>query len=112
MRYPPEVFMNIEDFTIDPPALKKILTENPETIVLVDVREEEEDAVDRLAGRKLIPLGDLMSRANSELDPETDIVIYCAHGVRSMHALMGLRSLGFEKLRSLEGGLSAYRESE
>ena len=59
---------------------------------------------------ELIPLGDLMSRANLELDPDADIVVYCAHGVRSMHAVMGLRSLGFEKLRSLEGGLHAYRE--
>ncbi len=88
------------------------MAENPSTIVLVDVREEEEDAIDRLEGRKLIPLGDLMSRANKDLDPDSDIVIYCAHGVRSMHALMGLRSLGFSKVRSLEGGLSAYRETE
>lgn len=102
----------MEAFTIDSSTLKKILTERPASVVLVDVREEEEDAIDRLEGRKLIPLGDLMSRANQELDPEADIILYCAHGVRSMHALMGLRSLGFEKLRSLEGGLSAYRETE
>ena len=102
--------MNVADYIIDSPTLKSILAEKPESIVLLDVREPEEFEEDRLEGTKLIPLGDLMSRANLELDPDADIVVYCAHGVRSMHAVMGLRSLGFEKLRSLEGGLHAYRE--
>ncbi len=102
--------MNFSDFIIESKKLKSILTTAPGSIVLLDVREQEEFDEDRLEGCKLIPLGDLMSRANSELDPDSDIVIYCAHGVRSMHALMGLQSLGFEKLRSLEGGLCAYRE--
>lgn len=102
--------MNLSDFTITSGVLKKILAEKPGTILLVDVREPEEFEEDRLDGCKHIPLGDLMSRANTELDPESDIIIYCAHGVRSMHALMGLQSLGFKKLRSLEGGLCAYRE--
>jgi adenylyltransferase/sulfurtransferase len=98
------------DLVISSSELREILARDPGSIALVDVREPEEWEEDRLEGAKLIPLGDLMSRANSELDPEDDIVLYCAHGVRSMHALMGLRSLGFEKLRSLEGGLCAYRE--
>lgn len=104
--------MNYADLIIDAPTLRKILRERPESIVLLDVREPEEHAEDRLEGTKLIPLGDLMARANLELDPDSDIVVYCAHGVRSMHALVGLQTLGFEKLRSLEGGLCAYRESE
>jgi rhodanese-related sulfurtransferase len=100
----------MEKYTIEPKELKKLLADKPESIVLLDVREPEEVAEDRIPNSVTIPLGDLMSQANSELDPDSDIIIYCAHGVRSMHALMGLRSIGFEKLRSLEGGLSAYRE--
>lgn len=104
--------MDYAEMIIDARALKTILTEKPDSIVLLDVREPEEYAEDRIEGGKLIPLGDLMSRANLELDPDTDIVVYCAHGVRSMHAVIGLRTLGFERLRSLEGGLHAYRESD
>mgnify|MGYP000992868604 CR=1 FL=1 len=104
--------MDLTDVIISPRQLKTILAEKPKSIVLLDVREPEEYEEDRLEGCKLIPLGDLMARASLELDPEFDIVIYCAHGVRSMHALMGLRTLGFEKIRSLEGGLHAYRESD
>jgi len=104
--------MEYPDMIIDARTLKTILRENPASVVLLDVREPEEFAEDRLEGGKLIPLGDLMARANLELDPDADIVIYCAHGVRSMHALRGLQTLGFEKLRSLEGGLHAYREAD
>lgn len=100
----------MNDVIIDSTELRAILAERPASVVLLDVREPEEFADDHLEGCKLIPLGELSARAK-ELDPNSDIIIYCAHGVRSMHALMGLRSLGFTKLRSLEGGLCAYRES-
>lgn len=75
---------------------------------LIDVREIEEWDEVRIEKAKLIPLGELMLRANRELDPNREIVLYCAHGVRSIHALLMLRSLGFEKLRSLSGGMAAW----
>ncbi len=103
--------MNSTDYIINSSELNQLLNERPKSIVLLDVREDEEVIEDKIPGSLHISLGELMSRANTELNPDSDIVIYCAHGVRSMHALMGLRSLGFEKLRSLEGGLCAYRES-
>lgn len=77
-------------------------------VVLVDVREPEEFEECRIQGCKLIPLGELMMRAPRELDPESDIVVYCGHGIRSMHALMGLKQLGFERVRSLRGGIDAW----
>ncbi len=90
--------------------LKKCLTK----VVLVDVREPEEHAESRIEGEgvnaKLIPLGELMRRAPKELDPNTDIVTYCAAGIRSMHAVVGLQQLGFERVRSLQGGIYAWFE--
>ena len=77
-------------------------------VVLVDVREPEEFEEMRIEGCKLIPLGELQSRAEAELDKNADIVIYCAHGVRSLQGLMALRMQGFEKLHSLEGGICAW----
>lgn len=102
--------MSFENLVIQSKELREILATRADSVVLLDVREPEEFEEDHLVGSTHIPLGDLMSRANSELDPDAEIIIYCAHGVRSMHALMGLRSRGYEKLRSLEGGLCAYRE--
>lgn len=86
------------------------LKECLQTVTLVDVREPEEYAISHIKGCKLIPLGELQQRAESELNKSQDIVLYCAHGVRSMHGLTALRRLGFEKLRSLEGGIVAWEE--
>jgi len=95
------------DWNITPSELKECLG----TVTLVDVREPEEYAVSHIQGCKLIPLGELQQRAEKELDKKADIVVYCAHGVRSLHGLMALSRLGFEKLRSLEGGIAAWEEA-
>ncbi len=79
-------------------------------ITLVDVREPEEFEDSHIEGCKLIPLGEVTSRAEKELNKEDDIIIYCAHGVRSMHALVAMKNMGFRKLRSLEGGICALQE--
>lgn len=78
-------------------------------VVLVDVREPEEYAESRIEGGKLIPLGELQQRAPQELQKDANIVLYCAHGMRSLQGLMALRMLGFKKLRSLEGGIVAWQ---
>jgi rhodanese-related sulfurtransferase len=80
-------------------------------VVLVDVREPEEYAEGYIESCTLIPLDEVSTRGPVELKPDQNIVLYCAHGVRSMHALMALKSLGFKNLRSLEGGISAWVET-
>jgi rhodanese-related sulfurtransferase len=97
-------------YTIGSKELKEILAKNPSSIFLLDVREPEEFEESRIEGCKLIPLGELSQRAINELNVNDDIVVYCAHGVRSMHALMGLKQMGFEKVRSLEGGIADFLE--
>ena len=79
-------------------------------VVLVDVREPEEYAQSRIEGCQLIPLGEIQTRGPQELTKDADTVIYCAHGVRSMHALLALKRLGFTRLRSLEGGICAWQD--
>jgi rhodanese-related sulfurtransferase len=81
-------------------------------VKLLDVREPEEYAESRIEGCTLIPLGELEQRAAKELSKADDIVAYCAHGMRSLQAVMVLRSLGFEKIRSLEGGIAAWETGE
>ena len=77
-------------------------------VVLVDVREPEEHERGHLPGCKLIPLGELFSRAEAELNKSDAIVLYCAHGIRSYRGLMILKDLGFENLKSLTGGFAAW----
>jgi rhodanese-related sulfurtransferase len=97
------------DWIIKADQLKREL-DSGRKLTLVDVREPEEFEESRIEGCKLIPLGEITSRALRELNPEDDIVLYCAHGVRSMHALMALQQMGFEKLRSLQGGICEWQE--
>src|SRR4051794_16094317 len=94
------------EWIITAPELKSCIGK----VTLVDVREPEEFAEHRIEGCKLIPLGELQQRAASELDKDADIVVYCAHGVRSMQGMMALKTMGFKKLRSLEGGIFSWEE--
>lgn len=79
-------------------------------VVLLDVREPEEFAESRIDGCKLIPLGEITARVENEISKQEDIVIYCAHGVRSMHALMAMTKMGYNRLRSLDGGICAWQD--
>lgn len=76
--------------------------------VLLDVREPFEFETARIAGAKLMPMGEVPSRAHQELDPEDHIVVMCHHGVRSMNATVWLRQQGFEKAQSMHGGIDAW----
>ena len=75
--------------------------------LLIDVREPREWEIARLPGATLIPLSTLPARLG-ELDAAREIVLYCHHGQRSMHALELLRASGFTKLKSLRGGINAW----
>ena len=75
---------------------------------LLDVREPWEFQVAQIAGSKHIPMGDVPSRFNQELDPEDHIVVVCHHGVRSLSVTAWLRQQGFEKVQSLQGGIDRW----
>src|SRR6476620_11958325 len=79
-------------------------------VTLVDVREPEELLESSIEGYVHIPLGELSCRAETELKKDADIVLYCAHGIRSLHGVMALHSLGYEKIRSLHGGIVAWEK--
>ena len=102
--------MSQPDWIITAEELKKVLkTQSSEkSVTLVDVRELEEYKEVRIEGCRLIPLGELKQRAPTELNPSDDIILYCAHGIRSLQAVMVLRMMGFERLRSLEGGIESW----
>lgn len=76
-------------------------------VLLLDVREPHEYDLVHIEGSRLIPLGKLPERVN-ELDSADEIVVYCHTGGRSAEATFFLRSLGYKKVRSLEGGVDAW----
>ena len=79
-----------------------------EQFTLLDVREPWEFETAKISGAKLMPMGEVPSRAHQELDPEDHIVVVCHHGVRSMNVTAWLRQQGFEKTQSLRGGIDRW----
>ncbi len=93
---------------IAPPALDEFLRAQPQT-TLLDVREQWEHDLVALPDSLLIPLGELMRRAEEDLpDHDAPIVVYCHHGIRSLQACALLASLGYGDLINLSGGIDRY----
>ena len=47
-----------------------------------------------------------------KLDPNKEMVLFCAGGLRSALATKSLKEMGFEKVSHIEGGFSALRQSK
>lgn len=88
--------------------------------VLIDVREPEEHAADRIRGSINIPRGVLEAEVEPrpemggitapELrDKNRPIILYCRSGGRSALAADTLQSMGFTRVASLAGGMLAWR---
>lgn len=76
-------------------------------VELIDVREPWEHAIVRLPGARLIPLGTL-DHVMGDLDASRETVVYCHHGIRSLHAAERLRAAGFARVTSLAGGIERW----
>jgi rhodanese-related sulfurtransferase len=95
------------DYEITPEEVKAKLDQGL-TFTLLDVREPWEFETAKIPTAKLMPMGDVPSRAHQELDLEDEIVVVCHHGVRSMNVTVWLRQQGFEKAQSMRGGIDAW----
>jgi rhodanese-related sulfurtransferase len=76
--------------------------------IIIDVREVDEYAQERIDGALLNPL----SRFDPNQVPDADrIVLQCRSGKRSMDAAARLAALGRTELYNLQGGIIAWREA-
>lgn len=93
---------------IHPAALRDRLAAGQPT-VLVDVREPWEHQYCHLAGDVLMPLGELDEHAaDLQVPPGALVVVYCHHGVRSLHGAAYLQGLGVGPVASLQGGIDLW----
>jgi adenylyltransferase/sulfurtransferase len=91
----------ISSITYD--ELQTCLKNNPQT-QLIDVREVEEHAISNIGGIN-IPLSRFESEY-SAIDPQQDIILYCASGTRSNHFAKQLLLKGFSKVMQLKNGIN------
>lgn len=80
--------------------------------MLVDVRQPEEltGPLKALPGVVNIPLPELSSRY-SEIPRDKDVVLVCRSGNRSGQAASFLRSKGYTKIKNMQGGMLAVKQT-
>lgn len=94
------------------------LVNDPE-VRFVDVREDGEWAAGHIPGAVHAPRGLLDSIAdpthpqhNAEISQDKTLVLYCAAGGRSMLAAKTLLDMGYSRVCSLTGGLTAWKQAD
>ena len=123
--------MNIKSSqTLVQEALKEIKTINTDEAYelfqnnecnLIDIRDIRElDKEGRVENSHHIPRGmlefwldpDGAYFKKGKLDPNKEMVLFCAGGLRSALATKSLRDMGFEKISHIDGGFSALKQSK
>jgi rhodanese-related sulfurtransferase len=79
--------------------------------VLLDVRQLHEWSGGHLPGAVHVPLAVLESRVG-DLDGDRPIVTYCESGMRSIDASYVLKRAGRHDVRSLAGGIAAWKQAK
>ena len=80
------------------------------TIQIVDCRTEREWKSGHLDGARLIPLGSLGGRLNT-LAKDQPVVVVCKSGHRSAIAARQLARSGFTDVKSMKGGVDAWKRA-
>lgn len=82
---------------------------NREKAVMIDVSEPAEYAAGHVAGSKSVPLGQLEASTALPKNRALPLVVVCPTGSRAGRAVPTLKKLGFENVRTLAGGIEAWR---
>jgi len=89
--------------------VQALMAEKGKEILLLDVRTPDEFAQARVAGSKLIPLGELPKRLHEiTAYKEKDVMVICRSGNRSASATAMLDQAGFQRAHNVVGGVSAW----
>ena len=94
---------------VDCRSVNARLTDDGDSFLFLDCREQEEYDRVRIEGAVLLPMSQIAQRA-SELNDhrQSDIIVHCHHGGRSMQVAMWLRQQGFSKAQSMAGGIDTW----
>ena len=91
----------------NPKDLKGYLDGAETAPVLLDVREPWEFGICRIEGAHLLPMRNIPASLD-QLDPQSEIVVICHHGIRSRQVALYLEHQGFGNVVNLEGGMAAW----
>ena len=95
----------VEEITVE--QARERLVQNPR-VVLMDVREDEEWHEQHAAQAMHLGKGVLERDLEEAVpDPNTEIIMYCGGGYRSVLAAAVARQMGYHRVTSLTGGYKA-----
>jgi rhodanese-related sulfurtransferase len=92
---------------LSPEVVAERLRTQPETVVLLDVREPYERNLAVIEPSVHIPMQELPYRIE-EIPKDKEVIIYCHSGTRSMLVAGYLASRGWESVANLSGGIDAW----
>ena len=82
-----------------------------DNVVILDVREPDENAQGSIPGAIFIPRGQLESNVENKIpDKSAKVLIHCASGVRSVFAAKTLADLGYADVASVAGGFNKWKD--
>ena len=96
----------ISEHEISVPEAQKI-----DNAIFIDVRDQNEWDAGHIHGAIHIPLGNLRTIEDLNLDKSKLYITYCKTGPRSQKSVNILLALGFNNLRYLKGGYSSWAEN-
>ena len=77
--------------------------------LILDVREPWEYDLCHIPGAQSMPMQDVPVRSG-ELPTDSDIVVVCHHGTRSMQVAQYLARAGLARVYNLNGGVAAWAD--
>ncbi|WP_461206739.1 rhodanese-like domain-containing protein [Clostridium sp. DL1XJH146] len=98
-----EIFQSNGCFEISAEEAKKAMEEDS-TVILLDVRSEEEYEKEHITNAVNLPIDSINQKANEVIqDKGTKIIVYCQKGKRSKKATKMLYKLGYKNIYNLGG---------
>ena len=97
------------EWEISPAAVQAARTSGT-TLVLIDVRTDDELAIASLAGAEHIPMDQIPAQLQ-RIETAADlalVIVMCHHGVRSMSVTSWLRQQGVANCQSMAGGIDLW----
>lgn len=91
---------------------RKLLDDCDRKVLLLDIREREATILGYIPGATQIPENVLQMHAETVIPAvETPVLLYCGTGVRSLLTAKILKDVGYKDVRTLMGGLNAWKDA-
>ncbi|RXI98319.1 rhodanese-like domain-containing protein [Anaerobacillus alkaliphilus] len=89
--------------------LKDILSNKPENVIIIDVREQEEYDSFHIPEIPLIPMSNFPNIID-DLKKDKEYILVCRSGSRSHNVARFLKANGFEEAHNFYGGMLTWDE--